>query len=40
MPAKLDRCVKRVKAQNVGKPKSKQVNPYAVCKASLKKGKK
>lgn len=31
MPKKLDRCVKQVKK------KSKKYNPYAVCKASLKK---
>lgn len=37
MPAKLDRCVRKVKAQNRGK--GKKVNPWAVCKASLKKGK-
>lgn len=36
MPKKLDRCVKKVKA----KSKSKKVNPWAICKASLKKKKK
>ena len=34
MPAKLDRCVKAVKA------KGSAVNPWAVCKASLEKVKK
>ena len=29
MPAKLDRCVKKVKAKN--KKRKKKVNPYAVC---------
>ncbi len=38
-PAKLDRCVAKVKAQNRGKPESKKVNPYAVCKASISKKK-
>jgi len=33
MPAKLDRCVKKVKAKGGVK------NPWAVCKASLKKKK-
>jgi hypothetical protein len=32
MPAKLDRCVRKVKAQNAGK--DKKVNPYAVCSKS------
>lgn len=35
MPAKFDRCVRKVKSQN--KPK---VNPYAVCNAAMKKTKK
>ena len=30
-PPKLDRCVRKVRASNKGKSKSKQVNPYAVC---------
>lgn len=34
MPKKFDRCVKKVKAKNKGKPKSKKVNPYAVCSES------
>jgi hypothetical protein len=34
MPAKLERCVEHVKASNRGKPKSKRVNPWAVCIAS------
>lgn len=38
MPAKLDRCVKKIKARQRGK--KKKVNPYAVCKAALKKKKK
>ena len=29
MPAKLDRCVKKVKAK--AKKKGRKVNPYAVC---------
>lgn len=33
MPKKFDRCVKKVKKQ------SPNVNPYAVCKASMKKKK-
>jgi len=33
MPAKFDRCVKKVKAKGKGK-----VNPYAVCKASMMRG--
>lgn len=33
MPAKLDRCVKKVKRKSPG------VNPYAVCNAAIKKGK-
>ena len=37
MPKKLDRCVRKVKAQQKRKPKSKRVNPYAVCKASMEK---
>ena len=37
MPEKLDRCVRKVKAQNRGS--RKKVNPWAVCKASLKRGK-
>lgn len=36
MPKKLERCVKKVKEQNKKKPKSKQVNPYAVCQKSTK----
>ena len=32
MPAKLDRCVKKVKAKN--RKKKKKVNPWAVCSAS------
>ena len=32
MPAKLDRCVKKVKEAN--KRISKKVNPYAVCSKS------
>lgn len=40
MPAKFDRCVESVKRQNMGKPKSKQVNPYAVCQSSMNKKKK
>ena len=35
MPAKLDRCVRKVKA----KVKGKKVNAWAVCNASLKKSK-
>jgi len=31
MPKKLMRCVKHIKAKNVGKPKSKQVDPWAAC---------
>ncbi len=31
MPKKLERCVEKVKVKNRGKPKSKQVDPYAVC---------
>lgn len=37
MPKKLDRCVRKVKAQQKKKPKSKRVNPYAICKASMEK---
>ena len=33
MPKKLDRCVRKVKKQKGLK------NPYAVCKATMKKGK-
>lgn len=33
MPAKLERCVKKVKAQNKKKGSAK-VNPWAVCVAS------
>lgn len=32
MPAKLERCVRKVRMKSKGK-----VNPYAVCKASFKK---
>ena len=32
MPKKLERCVKKVKAQN--KKSGKKVNPYAVCVSS------
>jgi hypothetical protein len=32
MPAKLERCVRKVRMRSRGK-----VNPYAVCKASFKK---
>jgi len=32
MPKKLDRCVKKVRAQN--KKRSRKVNPWAVCSAS------
>lgn len=32
MPAKLERCVRKVKAKNKGG--KKKVNPYAVCVAS------
>ena len=39
MPAKLDRCVKKVKVQNKGKPENKKVNPWAVCKDSPKRKK-
>jgi hypothetical protein len=35
MPAKFERCVKDVKAK-AGKAK----NPYAICNASMKRGKK
>lgn len=35
MPAKLDRCVRKVKAKS-----GKKVNPWAVCKAAMKKKKK
>lgn len=35
MPAKLDRCVKKVKAKQKGK--KKKYNPYAVCKSAMKK---
>ncbi len=38
MPKKLDKCVKKVKRKNKGK--RKKVNPWAVCKAALKKKKK
>lgn len=34
MPKKLERCVRHVKASNKGKPKSKQVNPWAICQKS------
>ena len=34
MPAKLDRCVRKVKAQNANKPKGERVNPHAVCSES------
>lgn len=34
MPKKFDRCVKKVRKQ------SPKVNPYAVCKSSMKKSKK
>jgi len=37
MPKKLDRCVRKVRAAQRGK--KKKYNPYAVCKASLKKSK-
>lgn len=37
MPAKLDRCVKKVKAQL--KKKGKKGNAWAICKASMKKKK-
>jgi len=32
VPAKLERCVKKVKAQN--RKKKKKVNPWAVCSSS------
>jgi len=38
MPKKLDRCVRKVKKAN--KKRKKKVNPYAVCKAAIKKKKK
>lgn len=38
MPKKIERCVKSVKKQN--KKRKTQYNPYAVCKASIKKSKK
>ena len=37
-PKKLDRCVKKVKAQS--RKSGKKVNAWAVCKASMKKGSK
>ncbi len=37
MPAKLERCVKKVKAKQRGK--KKKVNPYAACKSSIYKKK-
>jgi len=37
MPEKLDRCVKKVTKKNKGK--KKKVNPWAVCKSSIKKNK-
>ena len=33
MPAKLERCVRKVKAKN--RRARKKVNPYAVCKAAI-----
>lgn len=39
MPAKFDRCVKKVKAKNKVKPKRKKVNPHAACHASMSKKK-
>ena len=35
MPAKLERCVRKVRAKS-----GKKVNPYAVCKAAMEKKKK
>lgn len=35
MPKKLERCVKEIKKKN----KKGKYNPYAVCKASIKKNK-
>ena len=38
MPAKFDRCVRKVKSQN--KYFIPKVNPYAVCNAAMKKNNK
>lgn len=37
MGKKFDRCVKKVSKANIGKPKKKRVNPFAVCTAALNK---
>lgn len=34
MPEVYDRCVRKVKAKNKGRSKSKRVNPHAVCSES------
>ena len=39
MPAKLDRCVKKIKAKIASGKTPKKSNPWAICKASLKKKK-
>jgi len=35
MTTKLERCIQEVKERNKSLPKSKRVNPFAVCKASI-----
>ncbi len=34
---KEESCIRQVKEQNKGRPRSKRVNPFAVCRASLRK---